>query len=375
MRRIQPSTIQPLHAGAWWAWAIGLVVAASRTTNPLLLALIIAVASIVVTARRTNAPWARSFGFFLRLGLIVIIIRVAAQIVFGAGFGRTVIATAPALHLPAWLGGLSIGGAITAESLAAAAVDGLRFATIIVCIGAATTLASPSRLLKSVPAVLYEFGTSVVIASTFTPMLVEDVSRVRVAHVLRGSSYSGPRAIARSLMPVLAGALERSVTLAAAMDARGYGRHGPRVGSARRWSGVALLGGLIAATVGSFALLSPVMPQSAAIAMLVLGTACAIIAVVLAARGARRTRYRPDPWGWQAWLVSASGAAAALGAILSGLRDPIAMGAMEMPVSPLAWPSLPGWATAGILIAALPAWLAPSVDARPDSRLQAGARR
>jgi len=33
-----------LHPGAWWLWALGLAAAASRTTNPLLLALVVAVA-------------------------------------------------------------------------------------------------------------------------------------------------------------------------------------------------------------------------------------------------------------------------------------------------------------------------------------------
>ena len=359
MTRVRRPDGRPLHAGAWWVWAIGLVIAASRTTDPLLLALVVAVASVVVAARRTSAPWARSFGFFIKLGMLVILIRVVAQLVFGASFGRTVITTLPAVHMPDWLGGLTIGGVVTVESIAAAAVDGMRFATIIVCIGAATTLASPSRLLKSVPSVLYEFGTSVVIASTFTPMLVEDVARVRMAQVLRGAPHNGPRALTRSVIPVLDGALERSVTLAAAMDARGYGRRGSIATATRRWSAFALLGGLIAATAGSFALLSPVMPTMAALAMLAVGSACAVFAVLIAARGSRRTRYRPDRWGWRASLVSASGSCAVVGVLATGIVDPTAL---QMPLSPLTWPDLPAFATLGILIAVLPAWIAPGVD-------------
>ena len=34
--------------------------------------MIVAVAGYVVSARRSQAPWARSFGFFLKLGLVVI---------------------------------------------------------------------------------------------------------------------------------------------------------------------------------------------------------------------------------------------------------------------------------------------------------------
>ena len=73
-----------LHPGAWWLWAAGLAVAASRTTNPLLLLLIVAVAGYVVAARRSPSPWARSFSVFLKLGLVVIAIRVVFQAIVAA---------------------------------------------------------------------------------------------------------------------------------------------------------------------------------------------------------------------------------------------------------------------------------------------------
>ena len=60
-----------LHPGAWWLWALGLATAASRTTNPLLLALILAVAGLVVASRRSDAPWAFAFKSYLWRGLIV----------------------------------------------------------------------------------------------------------------------------------------------------------------------------------------------------------------------------------------------------------------------------------------------------------------
>src|SRR5215207_9310952 len=76
-----------LHPGAWWLWALGLATAASRTTNPLLLGLIMAVAGYVVAVRRCDEPWARSYGVFLRLGLLVIAIRTLLHIVFGGAYG------------------------------------------------------------------------------------------------------------------------------------------------------------------------------------------------------------------------------------------------------------------------------------------------
>ena len=145
-----------LHPGAWWLWAAGLAVAASRTTNPLLLLLIVAVAGYVVAARRSPSPWARSFAVFLKLGLIVIAIRVVFQAIVAAPIGTTVIFTLPALTLPEIMAGVRLGGPVTLESMVAALYDGMRLATILICVGAANSLASPARLLQAVPAALYE---------------------------------------------------------------------------------------------------------------------------------------------------------------------------------------------------------------------------
>jgi energy-coupling factor transport system permease protein len=98
-----------LHPGAWWAWALGLATAAVYTTNPLLLLLIVAVTGYVVAARRTNAPWARSYAAFLRLGLLVVALRVAFQVVFGASGVGTVIVHVPVLPVPDWAGGEQYG--------------------------------------------------------------------------------------------------------------------------------------------------------------------------------------------------------------------------------------------------------------------------
>lgn len=45
-----------LHPIAWWLWALGLATVASRTTNPLLLAVLLAVVGYVVVARRGMRP-------------------------------------------------------------------------------------------------------------------------------------------------------------------------------------------------------------------------------------------------------------------------------------------------------------------------------
>ena len=103
-----------LHPGAWWAWALGLAAGASRTTNPLILLLLIGSAAVVVQARKPDAPWARSFAMFVRLGVIVVVVRVLVQIVLGTSLGPTVLVHLPGFTLPTWLAGLRIGGDVTA---------------------------------------------------------------------------------------------------------------------------------------------------------------------------------------------------------------------------------------------------------------------
>jgi energy-coupling factor transport system permease protein len=333
-----------------------LAAAASRTTNPLLLTLLVLAAAVVVQARRPDAPWARSFAFFLRLGLIVIVVRVAVQVLFGAAIGTTDVIHLPGLTLPTWLAGVRLGGDITVESILMALYDGMRLATILICVGAANSLASPTRLLKSVPAALYELGVSVVVTMTFTPQLVEDVDRLQTTRRLRGRATSGPRAIAGAAVPVLEGALERSVALAAAMDSRGYGRRGETSARARRVSSVALLGGLVASCVGAYGLVSAGSPAALGLPMLLVGVALAATGAVVAGRGSIRTRYRPDPWRLPEWLVIAAGMVA-LGSFLAA--DWLGTPGMHTPVDPPTWPTLPFIALVAAIVAATPAWTAP----------------
>ncbi|MDD2817607.1 MAG: energy-coupling factor transporter transmembrane component T [Candidatus Nanopelagicales bacterium] len=347
-----------LHPGAWWIWALGLAAAASRTLNPLLLVLIISVAALVVHVRKPDAPWARSFMFFFKLGIAIIVIRIFVQVLFGAAIGQTTLFTLPSVILPEWMAGVRLGGPVTFESILMAFYDGLRLATIIICIGAANSLASPSRLLKSVPAALYEIGVSVVVALTFTPKLVADVSRVQSARHLRGRVTRGPRAIAGAAMPVLEGALEGSVTLAAAMDSRGYGRRNDMSVKAKRTSSALLVVGLIAACIGTYGLVAATSPMVLSAPMLIAGVVVSLVAITRSAQSAVRTRYRPDPWWTPEWLVTIAGISVAMCFII-GIW--IAPGAMETSIDPAAWPELPLIPLAGLLIAVTPALTAPPI--------------
>jgi energy-coupling factor transport system permease protein len=345
-----------LHAGAWWLWALGLAAAASRTTNPLLLALIITVAGYVVAARRTDAPWARAFGFFLLLGALVLGIRLLFAVLLGSPIGGTeVLFTLPEVPLPEWTQNVRLGGPVTGEALMFAFCDGLRLATLLICLGAANALADPSRLLKSLPGALYELGVAVVVALTFAPRLVADLLLTRDAQRLRGRTDRGARALVRVARPVLEGALERSVALAAAMDARGYGRTAQVPRAVRHTTTALTLGGLLGVCAGTYGLLAAEGARFG-LPVLVAGLLAALAGLWLGGRRSPRTRYRPDRWGGRAWLVAASGAAVALLIGYAAGSDPAAL---NPPAVPLTAPAFPPGAAAAVLIGLLPAVVAP----------------
>lgn len=345
-----------LHPGAWWLWALGLATAASRTTNPLLLMLLCAVAGYVVAARRTNAPWAHSYTVFVKLGLVVLVIRLFFAFFLGSPIpGSHVVVTLPEVPLPDWAKGVRVGGRVTAEGLVFALYDGLKLATLLVCVGAANALANPARLLKSLPGALYEAGVAVVVALTFAPNLVADVRRLRAARRLRGRADKGLRSVLQVGLPVLEGALERSVALAAAMDARGYGRSAEVPRAVRRTTTVLTLGGLLGVCAGSYALLSA-RGSAYGLPVLLGGVLLALAGLRLGGRRSIRTRYRPELWGARAWLTAASGAAAGTVMIAAGGAFPEAL---HPPAVPLTAPELPLWPAAGLLVGLLPALVAP----------------
>ncbi|WP_081895294.1 CbiQ family ECF transporter T component [Actinoalloteichus caeruleus] len=352
-RRRLPRT---LHPGAWWLWALGLATAASRTTNPLLLVLIIAVAGLVVARRRGDAPWALAFRLYLLLGAFIVFSRVLFRVIFGGGQGDHILFTLPEIPLPAWAAGIRLFGPVAVEQLLGGFYDGLRLATMVVCIGAANALANPKRLLKAVPGALYQVGSAVVVALSVAPQLVESVLRVRRARRLRGGRQRGMRALRGIVIPVLADAMDRSLALAAAMDSRGYGRVGALSRRARLVTGVLVLGGLVGVCVGVYGLMDGSTPRQLGLPMLVAGAAVAAAGLLWGGRQVRRSVHRPDRWRLGEVLVICCGVGA--GGLLY-LTSQVDAANLYPSLNPLAWPELALLPSLAVLVGVLPAWLAP----------------
>ena len=346
-----------LHPMAWWVWALGLATAASRTTNPLLIAILVAVVGYVVVVRRGDAPWARGFKAYLMLGLAVVVIRVVFNALLGAGVDGDVLFALPRVDLPSWAKGIDLGGPVLAQEVLAAAYDGLRLAALLICVGGANALANPKRALRALPPALYEIGVAVVVALTIAPQLVESVLRVRRARRLRGASARGLGALRAIAVPVLEDALSRSLLLAAAMDSRGYGRAGDVPQRLRRTTGALVLGGLLGLCLGLYGLLDATAPRLLGFGALAGGFVLCAAGLVLGGRRITRSTYRPDPWRRPEWLVAGSGVACALLMVGAGSYDPLLL---HPSLYPLRWPDLPLVPLIAILLGLLPAVAAPA---------------
>ncbi|MEL4358667.1 MULTISPECIES: CbiQ family ECF transporter T component [unclassified Luteococcus] len=325
-----------LHPMAWWAWALGCAVAVSTLYNPLLVVLVVAAVWAVVLNRRTRAPWAKAAGAYLTLALVVLGIRVFFQILLGINRTGQVLFTLPQLQLPGWAAGLRIGGPVTLDGLLYTLYDSLRLVAMLLCVGAANALANPKRALRVVPPALHQLSVALVVALSVAPQLIESVQRVRRARRLRGGASRGWHAVRAVVVPVLEDAIERSMLLAAGMEARGYGRtHAQRpVGRALT---ALLLGALVLITLATFLLLG--IPGSGpwGWALLALGLVAAWLGLHRSGQRLAVTRYRPDPWEWPEWSVCAAGALA-VGAVLWLQR--VVPDVMSPSSSPPVWPQL-----------------------------------
>jgi energy-coupling factor transport system permease protein len=346
-----------LHPVAWWVWALGLAVGASFTTNPFLLALLLGSITLTVLTCRTDQPWARSFRLYVWLGVVLVAVRILFRILLGGNAPGHVLFTLPTIGLPDWVAGIELLGPFTREELLAATYEGFRLSTLLIAVGAANALANPKRLMKSLPPALYEIGTAMTVAINVLPQLADSAVRVRAAQQLRG----GPegrlrrvRGVQRLLVPVLEDAFDRSLALAAGMDARGYGRSGDATPAQRRTTGTLMIAGLIGVAVGVYAVLDATAPRLLALPMLAVGTVVALAGFVSAGRRVDRTRYRPDRWRVPEVVVALSGVACGFGlwAVNRWDLDVAHPGVLAVPTVTL--PAL-----AAVLVAVVPVWVAP----------------
>jgi energy-coupling factor transport system permease protein len=110
---------------------------------------------------------------------------------------------------------------VTHEELRSAAFNALRLAAVGFGFAAYALLVDHDRLLQGA-----RFARPAALATRLLPTLERDATGFIEALRGRGVDVTGVRGRARLLSPLLASSLERSMNLAEAMEARGYGRPG-----------------------------------------------------------------------------------------------------------------------------------------------------
>jgi energy-coupling factor transport system permease protein len=141
---------------------------------------------------------------------------------------------------------------ITLEALAAGGLAGLRLAALIMAFGLFSACVDPDELLRLFRRVSYRSALTASLATRLVPVLARDALRMGDAARCRPEP-PGRLAVTRA---ALAGALDRSIEVAAALEVRGYSSGG-RPGRQRRpWSrhDLRVAGAALLVVVGAVAL-------------------------------------------------------------------------------------------------------------------------
>lgn len=282
--------INRAHPVSWWLLGLVVGIAGLLTPDFLILFLIcIFAAGVVVIATGKNGRSANSatpLYFYLILAFVVIATRVIFRIIFNSNApSDAILFDLPRLQMDFGFGDpVEFLGPIGLVTIQQGLSEGLRLAAIILGIGLASALANPRRLLKSMPAALFEIATSVAIAINMAPQLIKSLQRVRKARQLRGRSKD-TGAFAGIVIPVLEDTIQSSLLLAASMDSRGFGSSSKP--SAKVLISFISISSVSFMAIGSYLLISQGIQNLYLIAV---STFLAITALVMGSRNSNRTR-------------------------------------------------------------------------------------
>ena len=225
-----------LHPVAWLLWAGGCTLVVATTRNPLYLALVLLGAGGAYRAARdggtvretseTGGIHAMRWAVIVRVVLSLLGVSVLFN-VLTVHAGDRVFARLPNA-LPV-IGGI-IGGPLTVNALVYGLLAALATLTLLLTFAAVNAAVGYADLLRLLPTPLAGFGVTLTVAVGFLPQTFSALAEVREAQAVRGlPPPRGMRDLPPLLLPVLALGLERAVSLAEAMAARGFGMPTPLV--------------------------------------------------------------------------------------------------------------------------------------------------
>jgi energy-coupling factor transport system permease protein len=145
-----------------------------------------------------------------------------------------------------------VGGALTLESLAFGADVGLGLVAALLAVAPLSIVLEPHDVVDAMPGPLERTGIAVATSLNLVSGFGRTFTAVSDAQRMRGWRPRGLRSWNEILVPVVLTAIEDSVLLAEAMEARGFGATRRTSYAATRWSWVD--SAVVAAALGSAAL-------------------------------------------------------------------------------------------------------------------------
>jgi energy-coupling factor transport system permease protein len=255
-------------------WVLAALAVVFLDNDPLAQAIVLVGAWTLLVRRRVEGRRLRP----LAIGLTILCVLTVAFNGLLSHTGSNVLVALPS-SLPL------AGGTVTAEGFASGASIALSLVTAVSVTAALSVVIEPTDLVDALPGVLHHAGAALGAALNLVPATAASVVAVREAQRLRGWRPRGVRAMVDLAVPVLLGAIDRSVQLAESMEARafGVGRRTRSVGGERAGGLIVLLVGVAAGILAGVARISGIagwypypVPTVPSVAPLALGPAVLI---------------------------------------------------------------------------------------------------
>lgn len=282
MEQAVPAPTALIHPRALAAWSAAALVVVLTSTNPVYRALVLLLAlNVLLSLRR---PEARVRPLLLAMGLASAV-AIALNAVLSHAGTHTLVA------VPSGVPG--VGGPITAEALVYGADVALGLAAAVLAVAPLTIVTYPHDLIDAFPRVLQRTAALTGAALNLVPSVARNAVAISEAQRMRGRTGTRVREWRAVAAPIVLSALDDSLQLAEAMEARGFGSGARSRYATTRFDAAALAvsasaAGAIAVTVvaratGALPDWYPFPVASLPVVTLLPAVACALLAVPLVA--------------------------------------------------------------------------------------------
>jgi len=300
-----------IDSRAWLVWAGAAMLPALVGRNPVVLLELLAIVVIVHIVWRSAGSFAR-VRWFVRIAATFTLVGVLFN-VLTVHAGTSVFARLPE-RWPV------IGGPLTLNALAYGVTSGIALFTLVLIGTTAGSLLNWLDLFHALPHRLAPIAVAGSVAWTFLPQTAVAFGQIRESQEMRGHRIRGVRTVLPLIVPLLAGALERALATAEALEARGFGASVPRPATRRQASGLPVATPTVIAMVllltGAAGVFSGrAGPGAGAIAL-----GATLFGFVLRRaepHAVRRTRYRRSRWTWKETAITTAAVASAIPPLLA----------------------------------------------------------